>query len=278
MHKDVIITDRVLPNFKNAREKLLVVRDWKDCPRYVYVSHKWLNIEHPDDALATILSVLSLVVKTMRVIEYIWFDYSCSPVDEIEKLHFIHQLNTIISNSIRVLVVPFKSIGEEAAPVYDMEEFTSRAWCMYEACSFLKKPSKIRIAKITKANQSFQLSMVNLPSRNYSDGVNMLTDNFQKIREMVKQRAKQKFIDAYHSYDEKDKDLLWQSLLDLETSLFSAQRAESDFFVGREGDTAVESTSMKTVRESNIYEPDVLKKLQPIPEKNSKQCVECNIS
>mmetsp|Transcript_12865 Transcript_12865/g.16793 ORF Transcript_12865/g.16793 Transcript_12865/m.16793 type:complete len:294 (-) Transcript_12865:339-1220(-) len=280
LHKDTLLKEKRLPTFAEVKNELKPVYSWSDCPRYVYVSHKWLNKDHPDDALSTILSVLSLVVKTMRVIEYIWFDFSCSPVDEDEKNLFLQNLNTIISQSVRVLVIPFKCVGEDTAPVYDVLEFTKRAWCMLEACIFLKRPSKLRIAKIARSEQSFQLSMINLPSRNFTDGVSHLTDAYESIREMVRMREKDKFIIEFDANNEADKELIWNCLVELEGDIFSARRAESDFFVARGGGGPTSPTqSVKAVRGSNIYEPAVLKKLQTVQETEEKGnvCEACTI-
>jgi len=279
LHKDILLQGKVLPFFKDIKSKLLAVKHWAGCPRYVYVSHRWLSKTHPDDSVGTILSVLSLVVRTMRVVEYIWFDFCCSPCEETEKNCCLTNMVHIISNSVRILVIPFKSLGEDTAPAYDMQEFTSRAWCMYEACIFLKRPSKIRISKIAQADQAFQLSMINLPSRNFSDGVPILIAAYQKLRGLVLQKSKEKFVANFHASVTSDLDDIWNSLVSLEEDLFSSQRPEIDFFVSQTSATAVETTdSMKPLRGSSIYDPDVLKKLQGQKKENENVCQMCCVS
>ncbi|CAM9726378.1 unnamed protein product [Heterosigma akashiwo] len=278
LHKDTLLNEKALPAFEDIKDRLHKVYNWTDCPRYVYVSHKWLTPDHPDDSLSTILSVLSLVVKTMRVIEYIWFDFSCGPTDTTESALFVSNLSNIISNSVRVLVIPFKSVGQEVAPIYDVKEFTTRAWCMLEASVFLKRPSKLRIAKISKSDDTFQLSMVNLPSRNVTDGISFLTEAYERVRDMVKTKEKGRFLESFHARNEADKEQIWAALVQMEAEIFSARRAESDFFVSR-GQQPV-SSSMKAVRGSNIYDQAVLKKLQTVREYEGKDhpCQACIIS
>lgn len=281
--KKYILQYKRIPQF--GETQLLPVTSWSLAPKFIFVSHKWASKHTPDDQLQTKASILKLFLRNLKQTDHIWIDYSCTPNMNRMLHEEVTVLHEIISKAIRVLVIPFTWFVPASPPTYDMRGYSRRAWCAFEYSVFLKRPSSVRIARISRTDFSYQLHLSTLPTNDPELGVSALEEGLSLFSQAVAARDKFRFVTAFDASTPGDLDLLWAAALNLRGLLFGAQRHSEDFFRrGRSGagQTAVPpapGVALSRLDSQEIYDEDTYALMNML--KKGQECgcdIQCTVS
>ena len=119
-----------LCNFVVSETKESVRRE--DC---VFISHRWLQKNHPDDDSQTKLRHVQLFAQTHSQYLYYWVDYACIPQAEEhgeEKCKAINSLPCYVK-SCGALITVYSDQNERSS----LAEYRNRGWCRLEQLSTL---------------------------------------------------------------------------------------------------------------------------------------------
>jgi len=237
MHRSELIGQEKIPIFNEVRN-FYHVTSWEDVPKYVYISHRYLSMFHSDDALHTKFKVIESILVQMKHIEYVWIDCSCISFDPDAKENALRNIEMMISNAVRFLIIPFKSFSPRKPPTFDLSEYSTRAWCALE-CSIVlaRHPSKVRIAKIAEETISnvkgYTVKFISLPTHDKTLGVEHLVSSMKILIELVQEKKERGFKAKFSSAVQVDCDMVWNFLRQRHQEIFQLQgvRRNSDFFV-----------------------------------------------
>jgi len=267
LHRSEILDQEEIPCFLHVRN-IYPVTDWDEAPKYIFICHRYLSFGHCDDAYQTKLRVIQALLKTMKNVQYVWLDFSCVPADSQNRIGAFMNLTKVIVNALRILIIPFKSISISKAPVFDLLDFSTRAWCIFECSVVLARhPSKVRIAKISQEKgKTFSLEFMSLPTHDKDLGVQHLVASMKLVREILEKDHKADFLNTFVSTAETDRDIIWDLLKLQQQEIFqlAGVRRNSDFFV-RTKFASTMSTS-ESARPAELYDRKTLREI------NSELC------
>jgi len=172
----------------------------------------------------------------MKNVEYIWCDFCCVPADEANRMGAFMNLFSVIMNAVRFLMIPFRSIGPTLAPVFDLREYSNRAWCVLEYSIILARhPSRVRIARILEQHggTSYKLDFLALPTHDKTLGLDLLIDNMQRVRALLEAGDRGAFLQSFRATAPGDAEIVWDLLQAQRGQIFTmaGKRRNSDFFV-----------------------------------------------
>eukprot|EP00638_Chattonella_subsalsa_P000771 CAMPEP_0117753358 /NCGR_PEP_ID=MMETSP0947-20121206/12173_1 /TAXON_ID=44440 /ORGANISM="Chattonella subsalsa, Strain CCMP2191" /LENGTH=538 /DNA_ID=CAMNT_0005572215 /DNA_START=100 /DNA_END=1713 /DNA_ORIENTATION=- len=239
--KELLLEKSSFPTFQemSGKDTLLPIADWnqRKIPNYAYVAHNWNYRNEIDNERNLKMEVLQQILRKVKAIKYIWIDVTCMDLrNEQSCRSSLMQLDKLIEKSSRVFVLPHVSprvpvLPGQKNPQYDVQNYTQWAWCMYELCNYLKRPSKIRMIQIRRIDGAeFNAEMVSLPSSDPSDQVEYLLSAFTEIETIVKSQDRQDFIAKYKVHDGHDHEMIWDCFVEKEETIFSGRRHETDFY------------------------------------------------
>lgn len=266
LHRSAIFQRLGLPQFRRDSEHLLEVTDWAKTPKYIFISHRYLSLENADDQLFTKYKVITALLRQMKNVEYIWCDFCCLPADEVEKgasSLLLKSMFDAITKAVRVLLIPFRSIGQTKPPVFDLQEYSNRAWCVLEYSTIMAcHPSRIRIARIVQqpCGGTYKLEFLSLPTHDKSLGIDLLIRNLQRARALLEAGDQGAFLHTFRAATAIHAETVWDLLNARKGQIFTAvgQRRNSDFFVR----TRFASQRANVPgQQLDLYEPAVLESM-----------------
>jgi len=239
MPRESLSVGKPLPSFDQVKDQLVAYDSLDDLPKFVYVSHSWFTDDHADDENGSKASILVRALKTMRKVKYVWIDYSCldqAKDEEIEKSLGIIQKITDLAT--RILILPLRVPGQwlpggnSGVPVYDMSSFKSQAWCIFEACYFLKRPSRCRVVRCRPSDQAeigFAVELNSFPSKDEADEVAQLLEGFHEAQRCVAEGRPDQFGKAFRPRSRVPADAVYQAMAAQKELFFGSIRDPSDY-------------------------------------------------
>jgi len=212
VHKSEFLRQHKIPGFDEVENKFLIT-DWKEAPKYIFVSHRYLSISHADDQFGTCLKVVQAVLQQMEYINFVWIDFSCVPFEN--RMDSLMNIQNLISYAEKIVLIPLKSISTHQAPVFDLLEYSTRAWCALEySISLAQFPSKVVISQIMeeKVRNNFKIytvKFISLPCSDEALGFRYLEHGMEILQEAVEKNKKQEFLCVFTASVKSDLDIVW---------------------------------------------------------------------
>jgi len=236
IHRTEIIGREKLPRFDEV-QNFYAVTDWEDVPQFLFFSHRYF-LYHVDDALHTKFKVIESILIQMKHINYVWIDFSCVSFDPDSKGTILMNIEMLISKAVRFILIPFKSFSPSKPPIFNMLDYSTRAWCALEfSIALARHPSKVRIAQIcsekTASTKVYTVKFISLPTHDKALGVQHIVDGMKNLRNMVEGNKVHTFLATFSSAVQADRQMVWGFLCQRHQEIFklAGVRRNSDFFV-----------------------------------------------
>mmetsp|Transcript_5544 Transcript_5544/g.7650 ORF Transcript_5544/g.7650 Transcript_5544/m.7650 type:complete len:357 (+) Transcript_5544:78-1148(+) len=200
--------------FEEICEFLIPVYSWKHTTaKYCFVSHGQLMQREGDNPLQTLLMILKLFSTAHDDIDYFWVDFACVPREDYHGSFLVQNLIEIVLHAKHLLILPFSIRGNSQVPIFDLESYCSRAWCILEFALFMGRSENISVARLRKYEASLKVSFLDFSSL-ATEELNCLLHSFVILQDLVLKDDVETFKVFFSANSEGDKEQVWKLLVD----------------------------------------------------------------